>query len=152
MESRPNNHQTVRVHIDRELYESPSPTTGEALYRLACVGDHLELFKEVDGNQEAQIVPRDHSQIKLKQDEHLYSQKDLVVIVNGRQKTITDRRLSYNEVVALAFDNPPTGPNILITVTYRNGPHEHPEGSLFPGESVKTKNGMIFNVRATDKS
>ena len=27
----------VRVHIDREAYESPHPTTGEALYALAAL-------------------------------------------------------------------------------------------------------------------
>ena len=52
----------------------------------------------------------------------------------------------------LAFNNePPTGPNVVITVTYSKG--EHPkDGSLLPGQSVKVKAGMVFNVTATDKS
>ena len=44
------------------------------------------------------------------------------------------------------------GANILNTVSYEDGPHVNPQGSLKEGETVKVKNGMIFNVTATDKS
>jgi hypothetical protein len=80
--------------------------------------------------------------------------KDVTVIVNGREKTVTSKELTFEQVVTLAFDNPPTGPNILFTITYRKGGNEHkPEGSMVEGgDPVKVKNGMIFNVTATDKS
>ncbi len=78
--------------------------------------------------------------------------KDFTIIVNGRQKVVSARELSFDEVVALAFDNPPSGPNFYFTVTYRRGEGNKPEGSLIEGESVKIKDGMIFNVTATDKS
>lgn len=78
--------------------------------------------------------------------------KEFTIIVNGRQKVVTSKELSFTEVVALAFDNPPTGPNILFTVTYRKGEGNKPEGNLVEGETVKVKDGMIFNVTATDKS
>lgn len=79
--------------------------------------------------------------------------KQYTIVVNGRQKTVPAKeRLSFSEVVALAFDNPPTGPNIVFTVTYRRGHGEKPEGTLVEGETVKIKDGMIFNVTATDKS
>jgi len=78
--------------------------------------------------------------------------KEYTIIVNGRAKVVTQKELSFTEVVALAFDNPPQGPNIVITVTYRRGEGNKPEGSLVEGETVKIKEGMIFNVAATDKS
>ena len=78
--------------------------------------------------------------------------KDFTIIVNGRQKVVTAKELSFVEIVALAFDNPPTGPNIIFTVTYRRGDGNKPEGTLVEGETVKIKEGMIFNVTATDKS
>ncbi|OGC93169.1 MAG: hypothetical protein A2W25_06010 [candidate division Zixibacteria bacterium RBG_16_53_22] len=78
--------------------------------------------------------------------------KDFTIIVNGRQKVVTAKELSFAEIVALAFDNPPTGPNIVFTVTYRRGEGNKPEGTLVEGEKVKIKEGMIFNVTATDKS
>jgi hypothetical protein len=52
----------------------------------------------------------------------------------------------------LAFNPVPTGPNIVFTVTFRKGPLENPEGTLTPGETVEIKDGMIFDVTATDKS
>lgn len=78
--------------------------------------------------------------------------KDFTIVVNGRQKVVTARELSFAELIALAFDNPPTGQNILFTVTYRRGEGDKPEGSLLEGASVRIKEGMIFNVTATDKS
>jgi len=78
--------------------------------------------------------------------------KDFTIIVNGRQKVVTAKEMSFGEIVALAFDNPPTGTNIVFTVTYRRGEDNKPEGTMVEGETVKIKDGMIFNVTATDKS
>lgn len=80
------------------------------------------------------------------------SKKNVTIIVNGKEKVVEKETLSYDEVVALAFDSPPTGENILITIIYRRGHGEKPEGSLLPGGTVKVKDGMIFDVTATDKS
>lgn len=81
-----------------------------------------------------------------------HKEKEISIIVNGRQKIVTRKELSFAEIVALAFDNPPTGPNIFFTVTYRKGDGNKPEGTLVDGETIKIKDGMIFNVTATDKS
>lgn len=81
------------------------------------------------------------------------SKHEIGIIVNGQQKTVSKGELSFDEVVSLAYDgSPPTGENWSFTVTYRKGDGHKPEGSLVAGESVKVKDGMIFNVRATDKS
>lgn len=78
--------------------------------------------------------------------------REVTIIVNGREKTVTDKELSFEEIVDLAFDSPPSGPNVVFTITYRRGHGHRPEGSLKPGETVRVKDGMIFNVTATDKS
>lgn len=78
--------------------------------------------------------------------------KDVTIVVNGRETAVRKDELAYGEVVALAFPNPPTGADVVITVTYRRGHGEQPEGTLLPGGTVKAKEGMIFNVTATDKS
>jgi hypothetical protein len=61
-------------------------------------------------------------------------------------------KLSFNDLLSLAFNPIPTGPNILFTITYRNGLRENPQGNLLEGGTVEIKEGMIFNVTATDKS
>lgn len=78
--------------------------------------------------------------------------KEYVITVNARPKVVTQKELSFFEIISLAFNPPPTGPNFVFTITYRRGEGNKPEGSLINGETVKVKEGMIFNVTATDKS
>jgi hypothetical protein len=78
--------------------------------------------------------------------------KKFTIIINGRKKEVTERTLSYEDIVNLAFDNnPPIGPNVVITVTYAKGDHDR-QGTLLPGQTIKIRNGMVFNVKATDRS
>jgi hypothetical protein len=76
----------------------------------------------------------------------------VTIIVNTRERQVQKDEIFFEELVKLAFDNPPSGPNIEFTITYRRGQGNKPEGSLLPGKSVKVKDGMIFNVTSTDKS
>lgn len=86
-----------------------------------------------------------------KEDEPGY--KEVIIIVNSREKTVGIREvLTFDEVVNLAFDNPPTGEFIYFTITYRRGQSDKPEGTLVEGKTVRVKEGMIFNVTPTDKS
>ena len=79
--------------------------------------------------------------------------RELTIIVNGRPKEVLTHELSFEQVVDLAYNgNPPKGPNWLFTVTYRNAEGKKHDGSLTKGESVKIKEGTIFNVTATDRS
>ncbi len=144
--------ERVRIHIDRAPHESPNPTTGKEIYVLGEVAEHHDLFREIGGNHEDELVERHAHDIKLKADEHFYSQKVYTVIVNTEPKEVAKNRLSFDEVVKLAFDPVPSGPNILITVDYGMGPHENPKGSLRQGQSVRIKNQMVFDVTATDRS
>jgi len=142
----------VRIHIDREVYESPTPTIGEALYELAHIPAHRELFHEVGGDHEDPLVPRDATVIRLKPDDHFYSQKTVTILVNGEAFEETETRISFEQVVKLAYPVPPSGTCIEFTVTYRNGPPANPKGTLTAGHSVKIKNRMIFDVTPTDRS
>lgn len=77
--------------------------------------------------------------------------KDITIVVNGREKVVPKEEMSFGEIVALA-EGLPSGQFIVYTITYRRGHGSKPEGTLVEGESVKVKDGMIFNVTATDKS
>jgi hypothetical protein len=74
------------------------------------------------------------------------------IIVNGRERLVHDKELDFNAVAALGFETVPTGENVLVTITYRRGHGDKPEGNLLPGGTVKIKDGMVFVVTATDKS
>jgi hypothetical protein len=74
------------------------------------------------------------------------------IIVNGRPKEWTKKKISFAELVAIAYPVPPTGQCIVYTITYHQGPPSRPEGTLTEGESVRVRDEMVFNVRFTDKS
>ena len=79
--------------------------------------------------------------------------KMVTIIVNGRPKRVLKKDpVGFDQLVSLAFENRPTGEFICFTITFRKGQGNKPEGILSEGESVKPKEGMIFNVTATDKS
>jgi hypothetical protein len=78
--------------------------------------------------------------------------KQFDIVVNGRPKAVPSDELTFDEVLSLAFDPVPTGPNMMFAVTYWNGGGRPPEGTLVHGGRVKIQDGTVFNVTATDKS
>ena len=76
--------------------------------------------------------------------------KDFDIKVNGRPRTVAEKKLSYREVANLAY---PTADfdKYKYTITYLNGVNGA-EGDLVEGEKVKITDGMVFNVRRSDKS
>ena len=143
----------VRIHIDRVSYKSPNPTDGESLYDLGKVRAGFELYLEVQGNEEDRPIPNDKEKLRLDDDDHFYSanphRKVFTIFVNGREKEVTGKVQSFAEIVALA--NFPADPNTIFTVTFKKG-RRNQEGALVEGDTVKLKDGMIFNVTPTSKS
>jgi hypothetical protein len=79
--------------------------------------------------------------------------KEYTIYVNIWPKVVQAHdEASFDDVVDFAFPNAAKGPNIVYTVTYRRGEGKKPEGTLVEGESVKIKDGMIFDVTRTDQS
>jgi hypothetical protein len=80
--------------------------------------------------------------------------KSFTIIVNAQKKQWNEKEISYDQVVHLAFPEPPP-PGIVITYTveYERGEGNKPEGSLVKGgPSAKVKEGMIFGVTETGRS
>ena len=73
--------------------------------------------------------------------------KEINIIVNGRPKKVPDHPISFEEVVALAFN--PVPPTAIFTVTYSHG---NTGGTLLPGQTVPIRNGMKFDVTETGQS
>jgi hypothetical protein len=72
---------------------------------------------------------------------------DVNIIVNGRLKKVPGPSITFEQVVALAFN--PVPPNAFFTVTWSHG---NKGGSLTPGHSVAVENGMKFDVTETGQS
>ncbi len=70
--------------------------------------------------------------------------------VNGREKTVEGKKISYAELVVLAFGA--AQPDTIYTGTYKHGPLSNPDGSMVAGDEVKIQCGMVFNVTDSGKS
>jgi hypothetical protein len=78
--------------------------------------------------------------------------KDLLIIVNGREKEWPENSITFQQVVALAFGSYQNNGRTAYTMTYTRGNNNKPQGSMVVGDIVKVKHKMNFNVTATDKS
>jgi hypothetical protein len=141
----------VRIHIDRVAYESPNPTTGEALYALADIPRHEKLYRKVEGDAEDEMIPRDETVVHLTVDEHFYSQKVFEILVNGDDHEIDTKEITYARVVELYLGSGGKPSNEYL-VKYSHGPAENPSGTLAPGQKVRVKDGMRFRVAGTGES
>jgi len=146
----------VRVHFDGRPLELPNPISGTALYAALHVAEGEVLYREETGDREDQLVSKEAPSIELVQDEHFYSapphKVDHVIIVNARRKTVSGRKISFAQVVKLAFPDGPPSPQTIYTVAYSNGPPRNPEGKMVAGQTVKIRDGMVFDVTETSRS
>jgi hypothetical protein len=78
-------------------------------------------------------------------------EKVITIIVNGRIKEVEEKKISYQQIINLAFDEIVQSPNVVYTVKYSKGKHED-KGSMVEGDTINAKEGMIINVTKTDKS
>lgn len=80
--------------------------------------------------------------------------KSFTIVVNAQKRTWSEREITYDQVVMLAFPEPPP-PGIVITYTveFERAEGHKPEGSLVKGgPPVKVKEGMLFSVTETGRS
>jgi len=156
MQSEGVEHHRVRIHIDRVRHESEDPTTHDALYALGKVHKHHHLYREAKGDHEDTLIGRGPESILLKEDEHFYSAEDhnkgVRIIVNAREEIVYRHRLSYEQIVKLAYPTPPSPEVIGYIVTFYKGHELHHQGDLTEGKSVRICNGMVFNVTPNNRS
>lgn len=95
---------------------------------------------------EAILVDLTESDAECPKDE-----KSFNIVVNGRQKTVCERILSFIDIVKLAFGNFIPNEQTVYTMTFKKAADKE-EGVLVLGDEIRIKSGVIFNVTATDKS
>ena len=68
-------HEEVPIKIDKTNTRTPTPTTGAALYVLGTVGADYDLWLEVPGPTEDQLIPNSGATIHVKAGSHFYTAK-----------------------------------------------------------------------------
>lgn len=128
--------------------------TGTELRELGNIPSDDEIFLVVKKPWEDELIHND-KQVNLARPEieHFCSKiKEEIIMVNGTPHKWMKEKISFKEVIVLAFGQYIDKPTMVYTVAYEDGPKHNPEGSMFVGQEVFVKYKMIFNATATDKS
>jgi hypothetical protein len=131
--------------------------TGLEIKKLANIPLEDDLFLKVEKGWDDELITNEAKvDLARKTTEHFYSKEHcefpITLIVNGREKPWEKDHISYEEVVALAFDRYEDNGTTSYTVTYKGAAKPKTEGTMVKGDIIHVKNKTKFNVTATNKS
>lgn len=145
----------LHLIINEKNYEwAEQYITGGQIRKLANIPKEEEIFLSIKKPWDDEPVP-DDARVDLARPgiEHFYSKcKVQYIVVNGTRHDWPKEKISFVEVIKLAFGVYHDNPNWIYTVGYEDGPKQNPEGSMIKGQEVYVKCKMIFHVKATDQS
>jgi len=87
---------------------------------------------------------------KSKSNSTTNKKKEISIIINGREYSINTKDISYDEILSLGNIGT-SSQNSIILVVFERAENDK-EGTLAPGDKIKVKDGMVFNVSTTNKS
>jgi Multiubiquitin len=157
-DAKPNTHCTEPAKLafvcDDELEVTLiSQQTGKALKRLLRLPADAVLLRDYESPNDQPIG--DDERVEF-HDGPVFtcrgngSGHGIKIIVNGRDKTVEAKRISYADLVILAFGA--IQRDTIYTINYKHGPPSNPEGHMVSGDVVKLQCGMVFNVTDSGKS
>jgi hypothetical protein len=130
--------------------------SGAVLYKLGNVpADHV-VYLEVRGGEDRLIEPTDLIDLTAPGIERFFTAPRPVptyeIIVNSRPRIVNDPRVSFEQVVEMAFPGA-QDPNAAFSMTYRHAASAPHAGELGAGGFVDVKKkGTVFNVTRTIQS
>lgn len=127
--------------------------TGRSLKRIFGLPDHALITRDFESPQDQPI--EDDEVIQFSDGavftcRNRQAPRGIRIFVNGREKTVTGKIISYEDLVVLAFGT--MDANTIHTITFKHGPPSRSEGRMAQGDVVKIQCGMHFNVTPTCKS
>ncbi|RTR58806.1 hypothetical protein DY931_21355 [Pseudomonas aeruginosa] len=149
------NDRTFRFFIDGRAQDwGGQRISGHTLKQLAGVDPRsYDVFLIIPGGADELIEDRDLFDLGRPGVEHFAAVEiNIEVFVNTEPVVVHAHKLSYWEVVRLAYPDAAPGPNAQFTVSYAKGHEGNSLQNLVDGQHVRIKKGMHFNVTPTDKS
>ncbi len=129
---------------------------GSDLYLLADAGVDEAVFLDVPGGADRMIDPEETFDLsKPGVERFLVGRRppaDIEIVVNARPYTVVGTKVTFEQIVQLAFPGSAPAANVVFTMTYRRAASEPHAGSLTVGGSVNVKKGSVFNVTRTVQS
>lgn len=77
-------------------------------------------------------------------------EESIAIIINGRPKTFNEKKISFVDIITLAFGNFNQSEDIAYTVAFTN--NKNRDGVLVYNQNLRIHEGVIFNVTKTNKS
>lgn len=141
----------------RQLSWGKPVISGAALYALAAVDADIGVFLEVRGGEDRYIEPHDLVDLTEPGVERfitaLKPMPGYLILVNAVEEAVANERVTFEQVVKLAFPNAGSQPNVVYSMTYRRAASKPNAGELGVGGSVQVRTqGTIFNVTPTVQS
>lgn len=146
--------ETFSFVVDGLSLRWPKPTIpGRGILELVRRGPEYEVVEHREEHGERVVGPDEAARLGKDGVERFETRlRRVKIIVNGRRKVVPLQPISFEAVVRLAFENPPTGDGVQFTVQYARGPEGQPTGSLVEGQTVMVREGMEFDVTSTNRS
>lgn len=85
-------------------------------------------------------------------EENLKKKHEITIFINGEEKIVKKEKISYEEIIILAFGEYKESEDTIYTITYFRGKNENANGVLVKGQEVMVKKEMKFNVSKTNRS
>jgi hypothetical protein len=141
---------------DAQLEWGKPVISGAVLYKLAIPAEDEGVFLEVRGGEDRLIQPDELIDLSTPGIERFITAPKepptFEIIVNSRPRTVDERRVTFEQIVQLAFPGQ-HAPNVEFSMTYRHAASKPPAGELAAGGAVEVKKkGTIFNVTRTVQS
>jgi hypothetical protein len=143
--------------VNGKSFEWPEQfITGNQIRKVAGVDADDLIYLDNDRPYKDNLI-EDNEEVDLARPsiEHFYTVPvgfKVTIYINSTPFEFKKNRISYKEVVTLAFPDFPQHPERTYSVTYKNGQSDKPEGILSPGASIKVKDGIQFKVKHTGQS
>ena len=150
-------YRKLKIKVDNKQYEVEECfMTPLEIMDLAGINPDRFYLKEIrKGNVEVSYKDDVEHKIAItKKSSFVSCEREEIkcVIVNAREKAWSNEKISFDDVVKLAYGEVSTNPNVIYTINYKRGVPSKPEGSMVKGEVIYVKNKMIFNVTQTNRS
>lgn len=150
-------YRKLKIKVDNKQYEVEQCfMTPLEIMQLAGINPDRFYLKEIrKGNVEVSYKDDVEHKIAITKTSCFLScerEEIKCVIVNAREKAWSNEKISFDDVVKLAYGSVSTNPNVIYTINYKRGVPSKSEGSMVKGEVIYVKNKMIFNVTQTNRS